>query len=177
MHLYQKNIKPKNKLGKAFALVFLILGAFSFIVSSSSLPFPTIYQTFGFIFLTVSVYIATAYLLREYIYSVAPNDRENENKAYNFDFIIKENKGNRVIKVCDIVMKDIKRVRVIDQNNKKQVAEERKKMSRYTYNTEFAASKKIEIVADIQDEIISVIVTYDEELLMAISSFIEPELN
>lgn len=177
MNLYKKTIKPINKLGKAFALIFLILGAFAFIVSSSGLPFPTIYQTLGFIFLTVSVYIATAYLLREYIYSVAPNGKENENKAYNFDLIIEENKGNRIIKVCDIVMKDIKRVRVINQSNKKLVSEERKNMTRYTYNTEFAASKKIEIVADIQDEIISVIVTYDDDLLWAVSSFIEPELN
>jgi len=177
MYLYQKNIKPKNKLGKAFALIFLILGAVAFIAGASNLPFPTIYQSLGVILLTVSVYIATAYLLREYIYSIAPNDREHDNESYNFDFIIKENKGNRIIKVCDIVMKDIKRVRVIDQSNKKQVAEERKKMTRYTYNTEFAASKKIEIVSVIQDETISIIVTYDEELLRAISRFIEPELR
>ena len=84
-----------------------------------------------------------------------------------YDLIIHERKGNRFIKVCHIELADIVSVREVNPNNIKQVKAERKSKKRYTYNTQYAASQKIEVVANISGEELSVLITYDSELLLA----------
>jgi hypothetical protein len=59
-------------------------------------------------------------------------------------------------------------VREVNPQNIKEVKSQRKSMKRYTYNTQFAASQKIEIVACIDDEYLSVLTYFDPELLNAL---------
>lgn len=169
MHLYKKTAKPKNTAGRITALLCLLSGAALFILAGN-LPdfFPSLIQVAGVILIGISIFIASSYLLREYTFSIAPGrDFSNEESDYSekFDFIITEKKNNRDIKVCHFGMDDVTLVRVVDPKNKKAVSAERKNMKSYTYNTEFAASRHIEVRAQLDGEEFSILVTYDEELL------------
>ena len=82
-----------------------------------------------------------------------------------YDLIISEKKGNREIKVCHVNINEIDSFRIVDKTNKSQVREERRSMKKYTYNTEYAPAKYIEICATIDDEKYSILVSYDEDLL------------
>ena len=171
MHLYKKIITPKNTAAKVTSLLTLLSGLFLWI-AASSIPLPVIPQSCAFILFAVSIYVATAYLLREYSYEIAYNYKEDEeNNKYRHDLIVTEHKGKRLIKVCHIELSDVTAVKEINPKNAKECKTQRKKMSRYTYNTQFAASRKIEVQATVSGEEISVLLTFDEELLSALRSF------
>ena len=70
-------------------------------------------------------------------------------------------------------MADITLVQIVDPKNKKHILKERKNMSRYTYNTEFAASRQIEARATLDGESFSIFMTYDEELFKVLKGFFE----
>lgn len=178
MDLYKKTLKPKNTKGKAVALVCLISGVLLFFMSSLEfILYPSLIQLTAFLFLTAAVYIAYAYLLREYTYSIERNKNESETRAKNYDFLINETKGKRLVKVCHFQMSDITGVRAVNNENKKQVEAERKNMKRFTYNTEFAPIKRIEICAELDGEKFSIFVAFDEELLKVLSEFTDNTVN
>lgn len=165
MYLYKKTIKPQNTAAKVTCLLTLISGFFLWI-GASAIPMPAIPQTCAVILFAVSIYVASAYLLREYSYEIANNYKDSElDSKHRHDLIVTEHKGKRLIKVCHIELSDVTAVKEITPKNAKITKVERKKMSRYSYNTQYAASRKIEIQADISGEMISVLLTYDEELL------------
>ncbi len=171
MHLYKKTIKPKNTAAKATSLLTLLSGFFLWI-AASSIPLPAIPQSCAIILFAVSIYVASAYLLREYSYEIAYNYKEDEeDDKHRHDIIVTEIKGKRYVKVCHIELSDITSVKEINPKNAKETKSQRKKMSRYTYNTQFAASRKIEIQANISGECISVLLTFDEDLLASLRSF------
>ena len=143
MYLYKKTSAPKNIAGKITALLCLICGAVLFILAGQ-LPifFPSLFQLFGVILMGLSIYIAAAYLLKEYTFAVVQTNTEADaDYAERFDFIITENKNGKDVKVCHFSMKDINLVQTVAPNNKKSISKERKNMKRYTYNTQFAASR------------------------------------
>lgn len=164
--MFKKAIKHKNTAAKISALLCLICGAALFILAGNGLvAIPVIAQAISIILIVVAIYIASAYLLREYTYSVEPNTRFDEDTKNQYDFIITERKSNKQVKVCHIEMSDVTLINVIDPKNRKRIMSERKDMKRYTYDTRFAASMQIEIRATIDDEEYSIIVSYDAELL------------
>ncbi|MBQ8409330.1 MAG: hypothetical protein IJY39_10770 [Clostridia bacterium] len=177
MYLYKKTIKPKNTAGKITSLLCLLCGAALFILASGNyIMFPSIAQVAGVILIGIAIYVASAYLLREYTFSVTQSekfDSEDASYAEKFDFIITEKKNNRDIKVCHFGMNDVTGVRAVDPENKKQVQEERKDMKRFTYNTEYAAARYIELQASLDDEQYSILVSYDEDLLRVLNGFFE----
>ena len=171
MHLYKKTVQPKNTAAKVTSLLTLLSGLFLWI-ASNSISIPVIPQSCAVILFAVSIYVASAYLLREYSYEISANYKEGESeKKYIYDLIVTEHKGKRLIKVCHIELSDVTSVKEINPKNAKKAKTERKKMSRYSYNTQFAASRKIEIQATVSGENISVLLTYDEELLNALREF------
>ena len=174
MYLFKKAIKHKNTFAKISAAICLVLGAALLLISSGgSVAYPVLAQVMGILLLTFSVYVAIAFLLREYTYSVEPNKHiaDDDNISEQYDFIITEAKGNRNVKVCHIEISDIRLVRVVDPSNRKQVKSERKNMKRFTYDTDFTANSQIEVVACIDSEDYSIIISYDEELLRVFGSF------
>lgn len=174
MYLYKKTAQPKNTAGKITALLCLICGAALFIMANGYIPFPSIAQAAGVILIGISIFIASVYLLREYTFSVTQSSRfSDEDASYSekFDLIITERKNNKDVKVCHFGMNDVTLVRTVDPKNKKQISSERKNMHRYTYNTEFAAGRMIEVQATLDSEEYSIFVTYDEDLLRVLQDF------
>ena len=164
--MFKKVIKHKNASAKVSALLCLICGAALFILSGNGMvAIPVLAQAISIILIVAAVYIASAYLLREYTYSIEPNLKGDEDAKGQYDFIITERKSNKQVKVCHIEMSDVTLINVIDPKNRKRIMSERNDMKRYTYDTRFAASTQIEIRANIDEEEYSIIVSYDAELL------------
>lgn len=172
--MFKKIIKHKNTAGKISALLCLIVGAALFILAGNGLvAIPALAQLISICLLGASIYIASAFLLREYTYAIEGNMHivEDDDISKQYDLIVTEAKGKRQIKVCHIEMSDIKKVRIITPENKKAVKSERKDAKRYTYDTQFAPNRQIEIKAEIDHEDYSIILSYDEEFLAALSRF------
>lgn len=179
MYLYQKTSCPKNRAGKITALLLLLCGAALFIIAGATLEqYYSVIQALGVIMIGISVYIAVAYLLKEYTFSVTQSksfNDEDASYAEKFDFIVTERKSNRTIKVCHFSMNDITDVRIVDPKNKKQIKAERRGRQCYTYNNEFAASRFLEIRATLDEESFSILVTFDEDLLKALNEFLKDD--
>ena len=175
MYLFKKVMNHKNTAGKICAALCFICGAALLILTNGNLiAYPIIAQILAVILITASIYIAFAFLLRVYTFSVEPNKHIADDKlSEQFDFIITEAKGKKSVKVCHVEMSDVKLVRIVDPTNKKQVASERKKMKCFTYDTDFTASRRIEIVANISDEDYSILISYDEELFRVFNNILE----
>jgi hypothetical protein len=165
MDLYNKTQKPKNSKAKAVSLLALISGALLFLMGGSEFfVFPAIFQLIGISLITASIYIASAFLLRELSFSVVKNNKECENFSENYDLIVRETRGKRQIKLCHFEISQISFVRIVDEQNKKQINTERKNMTRYTYDSEFLSQKQIEIRAFLDGDNHSLLIAYDEEL-------------
>ena len=165
--IYKNTPKPKNTYAKILAAASLLLGAALFILANVNIiEKPALLQLFGIIFFTVSIYVASLFLLRQYTFSI---DINTQSESDELDFIITERKGNRDITVCRIGLDDIVLAREVNTQNKKQVNDERKKMKRYTYDTSFIAPCRIELVCKLDEEELSILVTYDEQLLAALN--------
>ena len=91
--MYRSLPTPKNTYAKIAALVCLLLGMALFAIASLNLvDYPALPQTLGIFSLTASVYIASAFLLRRYTFSV---DQNPQGELGELDFCIVENKGKR----------------------------------------------------------------------------------
>ena len=172
MYLYKNTVIPKNTAAKITSLSCIISGLFLWIVSAYA-PLPSVFQSIAVILFAAAIYIASAYLLRIYSYEIAYNYKENETEdASLHDFIIYERKNNKFVKVCHIELSDVISVREVNPKNIKEVKAQRKNMKRYTYNTQFASSRKIEIVANIEGEELSVLTYFDPELLNTVQQIL-----
>ena len=161
--IYQNTPNPKNTYAKILALVSLLLGAGLFIVSNLNiLDAPAVPQLFGLILITVSIFVASLYLIRQYTFSI---DLNPTSETDELDFIIAERKGKRDVTVCRIGINDIVAAREVNAQNKKQIAEERKKMKRYVYDTTFIAPRRIELICKLDEDDYSILITFDEQLL------------
>lgn len=161
--IYKNTPKPKNTYAKILALVCILTGAALFILANVGIfPAPAVPQLVGLIFITVSIYTASAFLLRQYTFSL---DLNTSGERDGIDFIVTERKGKRDVTVCRFGIDDIVAVREVNAQNKKQVNAEREKMKRYTYDTAFIAPRRIELICKLDDDDFSILVTYDEQLL------------
>ena len=168
--MYSNTPNPKNIAAKITSLLCLIMGSFMFIVANSnSLKFPWIAQLTGLILITVSIYVASAFLLRQYTFSIQPSDLNSDDTYEKNDFCITEKRSSKNFTVCRISLDEIVSVKTVYPQNKKQIMTDRKKMKRFTYNTEFAASRQIEVVCNCEGELLSILITYDEKLLKILS--------
>ena len=171
--MFKKTIAPKNTAAKISALLTLLGGAFMIIMSNGGhIPLPWLAQMLGVVFLTFSIYVASAYLAMRYtlVVEFVPGSAEDGEGAY--DFLIYEiggrkyQKGER--KVCHVSVKHIEFIRIVTAENKKEVARERVKLDKYTYDTQFAPSRRIEVVIKNGGEEASMLLTYDEDVLNAL---------
>jgi len=165
--MYKNTPKPKNTYAKIVSLVSLILGSVLFVVSNSKgVAAPAVAQLFGILLMTAAIYIASVFLLHQYTFAIEQNPSGDDGEL---DFIITERKGNRDITVCRIGLDEITSVREVNTQNKKAVAKERKNMKRYLYDTTFIPVRRIEIVCSFDGEDISILATFDEQLLRMLS--------
>ena len=161
MYLYKKTARPKNTAAKAVALILLLGGASTVALAQNS----AILQLIGIITITAAIYIAAAYLLRIYTFSIEPNGNNSDVEKENLALVVSERRSNLDMKVCRIDLTEIKSVTVVSKENKKEVATRRKNKKKYTYNTEFSPRKKLEISALVGGDELSLLVTFDDELL------------
>ena len=169
--MFKKTPVPKNTVAKISALTALVLGLFMFVSARIDvIALPWLAQIIAIILLTFSIHVTTSYLLKRYTFIIESMSGAAESGEGAYDFIITEFRSNREIKVCHVSDKSINYIRVVTPENKKAVSAERKKMQRYTYDITFAAPRKLEIVVENGDELASMLVTYDEELLDALIS-------
>ncbi len=182
MTLYSKTPRPKNRAGKATALIALLVGGVIFAMANTRLSFnPAIFQLVGICFMVFSIYLASFYLLREYCIEVervekktgddedAGEDTKNDPKR-EYDLIIYEVKGKRRIKVLHMSLAEFTKMRIVDKDNRKTVKDERKKMRYYTYDSEFCAPVRLELLARYDGEDYSIMTGYDEELFDLLES-------
>jgi len=165
MYIYQKKIQPKNTAAKITSALCLLCGAALLILAQAGyIAIPILAQMLGIILWVASIYIASSYLLRNYTYSVEINSRARSNLTISelYDFVVYENKGKKIVKVCHVEMRDVTNIIKTTPESKKNG--ENKDVKRFIYNTQFAANQKIEILARISGEDYSITVTYDEEL-------------
>ena len=163
MRPYSKTLKFQNRSGKLAALISLGMGV-PMMFFATSFIMPVIPQLVGICLLATAIYIASAYLLRELTFSFEIRDSEADSARDGFDFLIKERRAGGEFKHCHISLSDITLVRKVTKENKKQVKEERKNMRRFTFDTCFAPRERIEIVALVDDEDISMLISYDDEI-------------
>ena len=166
--MLKKTPAPKNTAAKISALLTLLLGVFLFFMANAGLiALPWLAQLMGITLMTFAVYVASAYLLRRHTFIIESMSGAAENGEGAYDFIITEFRSNREMKVCHVSVKDIEFIREVNAENKKAVEKDRKGKARYTYDTQFAAARRIEIAIENGGERASMLITYDEELLRA----------
>ena len=170
--MYSKIPTTKNTAGKIIALCSIIAGVALFGLGSvKDIPLPALAQLLGVIFLTFGIYVVSAYLLREYLFEIKESNRHREDAPP--DFVIYQKHGVRQALVCRIGFEEIDEIRKVTPENKKSVNEERKKLKRYTYDTQFAAQWFIEL----KNEEFSILLTYDEELFDTLKRYHEKAKN
>ncbi len=151
-----------------YALI-LLLGGFVLFISTNGIDykFPWLVQCIGVVLIGAAIYLATAYLLRRYTFSVVESEKQDYDgeTVPEYLFKITEQKGNRSVTLCLVGIKDIKLCRTVTPENRKKVKEERKAKQRYTYDTAFAAPRQLELQMYTDGEEISMLVTYDPELI------------
>jgi len=169
--MFKKKIEPKTRGAKASAILSLVGGALSNVVAGGEgMPYPWILQTVGVALFTYSIYIATVYLFKRHTVIIEPVSGAAEDGEGAYDLIIYEATGKRERKVCHVSTSCIDFVRVVTQENKKEVAGDRKEKERYTYDAQFAAQKRLEVAITSGGEIASILLTYDEDVLSALLS-------
>lgn len=163
--MYKNTPVPKNTAAKIYALVSLLGGAFLFISTNFwNYSMPWLPQLIGVILLVFAVYIASAYLLRRYTFSIEESGGEVEGED-GFSFRITELRYNRQMTLCLVNVSDIKLCRTVTPENRKKVKEEAQNKKRFTYDTAFATPKQLELQMHVDDEEISMIITYDPDLV------------
>ncbi len=171
MIMYKNTPIPKNTAAKIYAAASLIVG-FALFLSTGVIDyrFPWLAQMIGIIFLGFSIYVASVYLLRRYTFSVEESEKTGAlgGKEPSYLFRITELKSTKQLTVCLVDVDDIKLCRTVTAKNRKTVNAERKAYKRYRYDTQFIAPRRLELQIHIDGEDISVLVTYDESLAIAL---------
>lgn len=173
--MYKYTPKIKNTTGKIYSLLLLICGVILFFLPIiQNIKFGALIQSAGIILITAAVYICTAYLLRNYTFSVDNSEQktvdvfgdEYENPIQRIDFTVYDNKPRRSILVCRIGLDEIKRVEIMEKKNQKELKQSAKNYNRYKYDSTFIPSKQIVVFT--KDD--CVFVTFDERLYHILNS-------
>ena len=153
--MYKKTLKTKNSNAKLLMTLQFIVGV-CFLFLAPTVAGRSIIQIIGFLFIGAAIYIATAFVLKEYTVNVFIPEGQSAPDLAIFEF-----HGNREIKVCHISLAEVTKMTVLTPENQKSEAQNRKNLKKYKYNTFFECKKFIELT--VRDEI-SIIITFDSEL-------------
>lgn len=159
--MFKKTLKTQNKKAKLTMAVLFIFGV-AFLLLAPQIKGRSIVQTVGFLLIGGAVYIATAFVLREYTVNIFTPEGQLTPDLAIFEF-----HGKREIKVCHIGLNEVTEIKIITPENAKTEKKNRKNLKRYKYNTFFDCKKFIELI--VRDEI-SIIITFDEEIFDVIKS-------
>ena len=173
--MFQKIIETNNKGAKISAIIALVGGLLSFIMlSGRDIPYGGVFQTVSFGFIAYAIYITLSYTLVRYMIIIESMSGAAEDGEGAYDFIVyqlaPQRNGKTETKVCHVSLKNIDFVRVVDKQNKKEVAKDRRGKDKYTYDAQFAAQKHLEVAITNGGEVASIFLTYDEDVLNALLS-------
>lgn len=168
--MYKKTLKSENRNAKLIMWLLFCGGVFLFLFAGNNkLPYPAIAQSAAIIMICAAIYIATAYILKEYTVEVSLPDNAGTDTSVKPDFIIYEQKGRRKIKVCHIKISDIVTLQKYTHINKKEINRLQKGMFIYKYNSVFLQSEFISITT--KDDF-AVLITYDEGLFVELRKYL-----
>ncbi len=161
--MFKKTLKTENKKAKLTMLILFVFGV-ALLLLAPSIPGKSIIQIAGFLLLGAAIYIATAFVLREYTVNIfIPEGQETP------DLAIFEFHGKREVKVCHISLAEVTKMTVITPENARAEKENRNELKKYKYNTFFDCTTFLEL--HIRDEI-SIIMTYDDDVYAALKKYI-----
>lgn len=171
--MFKKIIETNNKGAKISALVALIGGVISFIISTGeNILYEWVLQAISIVFFTYAVYIAACRIFVRYMIIIESMSGEAEDGEGAYDFLVyqlgPQRNGKSEVKVCHVSIKHIDFVRVVDAENKREVARDRRGKDKYTYDAQFAAQRHLEVSITNGGEVASIFLTYDEEVLNAL---------
>lgn len=161
--MFKKTLKTQNKKAKLTMATLFIFGV-AFLLLAPQIKGRSIVQTVGFLLIGGAVYIATAFVLKEYTVNVFIPDGQLTPDLAIFEF-----HGKREIKVCHISLSEVTSLKVITPENAKEEKKARRGLKRYKYNTFFDCDKFIEIITA---DNISIMLTYDEEIYRVLKNYI-----
>ena len=168
--MYKKTLKHQNRNAKLIMWLLFVCGIFLFLFAGNGkLPYPAIAQTISVIMICIAVYIAVAFVLREFTVDVFFSDNALSNEHIKPDFAIYEQKGAKRIKVCHISLSDVKILEKITPENKAIYKEHSKGAEKYKYNTAFLQAEFIHILTH---DNISLLITYDEGLYIELNKYL-----
>ncbi len=173
MKMYRNTPVPKNIVAKIYAFIALIGGLVLFLSTNGiDYKYPILPQALAMAFFCFAIYIASVYLLRRYTFSIELSDKQDEDGGIEpiYLFRISELKYAKQMTVCLVEVSDIRLCRTVTPENRKAVNESCKEKKRYRYDTQFAASRQLELQMFVDDEDISMLVTYDADLTAALKS-------
>ena len=173
--MFKKTIETNNKGAKISALIALVGGVVSFILlAGQSIPYAGLIQMVSVGFIGYAVYVTLSYVLVRHMIIIESTSGAAEDGEGAYDFIVYQlapkRNGKSETKVCHVSIKHIDFVRVVDKQNKKEVAKDRRAKDKYTYDSQFAAQKHLEVAITNGDEVASIFLTYDEDVLNALLS-------
>ena len=172
MYLYKKTIKPKNTVGKISALLLLLSGGAAFAMANAGIiALPALAQTIGVITFTASIYIASAYLLREYTISVELRKDDSCGGEPKYEFRIDERRSKLTYTVCRMWLSEISSANAVDRKAQRKTSKEMKKAKKYLYDTTFAPIQRIAISACVDEEELLIFTTFDEDLLRVLKQY------
>lgn len=159
--MFKKTLKTQNKKAKLTMTFLFILGV-GILLLAPQVNGRSIIQIIGFLLLGSAVYIATAFVLREYTVNIFIPEGQITPDLAIFEF-----HGKREVKVCHIGLNEVTGFKIITPENAKVEKQNRKALKKYKYNTYFDCEKFIELI--VRDEI-SILITFDEELFCVIKN-------
>ena len=170
MWLYNKTFIHQNREAKITALACLLFGGLFYGFGNTDIfPAPVIFQLVGVILIVCSVYLATAYILKQYSVSISKNDNRDGNTCELYDLIVRERKGKREPKVCHIELDTIISVKIVTKKDLKKTKSEKLNGFRYIYDTKYAWKERIEITALTGDYQSVIYLSYDDKLFEILS--------
>ena len=167
MWLYNKTFIHQNREAKISALACLLFGGLFYGFGNTDIfPMPVIFQLVGVILIVCAVYLATAYILKQYSVSISKNDNCDGSMCELYDLIVRERKGKREPKVCHIALNTVKSVRIVTKDSfKKRSTSD----FIYLYDNRFLWKERIEIVAETGDYTSSIYLAFDQSLLYTLN--------
>lgn len=165
MWLYNKTFIHQNREAKITALACLLFGGMFYGFGNIDIfPTPIAFQLVGVMLIVWSVYLATAYILKQYSVSISKNDNRDGSVSALYDLIVRERKGKREPKVCHIGLDTIASVRVVTKKDLKKAKSDKLDGFRYIYDTKYTWKERIEITAITGDYQSVIYLSYDSEL-------------
>lgn len=170
MQLYNKTFTHQNREAKITALACLLFGGLFYGLGNVDIfPVPVIFQLVGVILIVCAVYIATAYILKQYSVSISKNDNSDGSTRELYDLIVRERKGKREPKICHIGLDTIISIKRVTKNSLKNAKNEKIDGFIYIYDTRYAWKERIEITAATGDYQSVIYLSNDDDLFRILS--------